>query len=155
MGSGKSTVGRLVADRAGVPFRDLDRLIEQTRGMTIAELWDSEGEAAFRRLEAKLLPKVLNAGGVVSLGGGAPLSEANWRVIDELAMSVFLDVPFPTLWTRIGKETHRPLIRGREPAEVEALLQTRRPLYRRATFTVDAARDAVVVAQEVLTLWQR
>jgi shikimate kinase len=155
MGSGKSTVGRLVADRAGIPFRDLDRLIEQARGMTIAELWDAEGEAAFRRLEAKLLPEVLEAGGVVSLGGGAPLSDVNWRVIDELATSVFLDVPFPTLWARIGEQTHRPLIRDRQRAEVEALLDRRRPLYRRATFTVDAAPDAEVVAQEVLTLWQK
>jgi shikimate kinase len=155
MGSGKSTVGRIVAERAGVPFRDLDRLIEQAQGMTIAELWDAEGEPAFRRLETKLLPQVLEAGGVVSLGGGAPLTAKNWRVIDELATSVFLDVPFPALWARIGNESHRPLIRDREPNEVEALLDTRRPLYSRATFTVDAARDPDVVAQEVLKLWRR
>jgi shikimate kinase len=155
MGSGKSTVGRLVADRSGVPFRDLDRLIEQARGMTIAELWDAEGEAAFRRLEARLLPQVLESGGVVSLGGGAPLSDANWRVIDELAASIFLDVPFGLLWERIGKQTHRPLIRGRRPDEVEALLERRRPLYSRATFIVDAGRDAQTVAEEVLRLWPR
>ena len=155
MGSGKSTVGRLVAERAGVPFRDLDRLIEQARGMTVAELWDAEGEPAFRRLEAEMLPDVLEPGAVASLGGGAPLSEANWRVIDELATSVFLDVPFDLLWRRIGKQTHRPLIRTRSPGEVQALLESRRPLYARATFSVDAGRDAEQVAEEVLELWQR
>jgi shikimate kinase len=155
MGSGKSTVGRLVADRAGVEFSDLDRLIEQARGMTIAELWDAEGEQAFRRLEARLLPQVLASGGVVALGGGAPLQDANWRVIDQLATSVFLDVPFAQLWQRINTQRHRPLISGRQPDEVEALLERRRPLYSRATFTVEAARDPDTVAEEVFKLWRR
>jgi shikimate kinase len=155
MGSGKSTVGRLVAERAGAEFRDLDRLIEQARGMTIAELWEAEGEQAFRRIESTLLPAVLESGGVVALGGGAPLADANWRVIDDLATSVFLDVPFAQLWDRIGRQSHRPLISGRQPGEVEALLERRRSLYSRATFTVDAGRDPDTVAEEVLELWRR
>jgi shikimate kinase len=123
--------------------------------MTIAELWDAEGEPAFRRLEARLLPDVLEPGAVASLGGGAPLSDANWRLIDERATSVFLDVPFAVLWERIGRQLHRPLIRSRSPAQVEALLESRRPLYSRATFTVDAGRDAESVAGEILELWRR
>ena len=155
MGSGKSTVGRLVAERAGAPFRDLDRLIEQARGMGIAELWEAEGEPDFRRLEAALLPEVLQPGAVASLGGGAPLALENWRLIEELATSVFLDVPFKLLWERIGTDARRPLIRGRRPDEVEALLESRRPLYGRATFTVDAGRDAEAIADEVLRLWSK
>jgi shikimate kinase len=155
MGSGKSTVGRLVAERAGAEFRDLDRLIEAAAGMSIAELWAVKGEAEFRRIESELLPGALAGHSVAALGGGAPLSDGNWKTIQERALSVFLDVPFDQLWSRIRQETHRPLIRGRRPEEVEALLERRRPLYARAGFTVDAAREPEVVAGEVLELWSK
>jgi shikimate kinase len=155
MGSGKSTIGRLVADRAGAPFHDLDRLIEERAGMSISELWEGRGESEFRRLEAALLPEVLAPGAVVSLGGGAPLSDENWRLIEERATSIFLDLTFEQLWARISGYLHRPLIHGRTQGEVAALLERRRPLYGRATFTVDASADPEDVAQEVLELWSR
>jgi shikimate kinase len=155
MGSGKSTVGRLVAERAAAEFRDLDRLIEARSGMSIAELWEAKGEAEFRRLESELLPDALEGQAVAALGGGAPLSDSNWRLIDELATTVFLDVPFEQLWARISRQAHRPLISGRRPEEVAELLERRRPLYTRARFTVDAAREPAAIAEDVFGLWSK
>jgi shikimate kinase len=74
MGSGKTTVGRLVAGRLQTPHRDLDSMIEESAGMTIAQLFVARGEAAFRALESELLPAALEPGVVASLGGGTPLS---------------------------------------------------------------------------------
>jgi shikimate kinase len=155
MGSGKSAVGRLIAERAGAPFHDLDSVIERTVKRTISEMWDAEGEHEFRRLESRLLPEVLAPGAVAALGGGAPLADANWRLIKERAVSVFLDAPFDLIWQRVGGAVDRPLIRGRRPEEVAALLEQRRPLYSRATFTVDAGRLPSVIANEVFELWSK
>ena len=88
MGSGKSTVGRLVAARAAVPHRDLDSLIEMRCGMTVADIFAQQGEAAFRALESEMLPEALQPVVVVSLGGGAVLRDSNWRLIQERALTV-------------------------------------------------------------------
>jgi shikimate kinase len=155
MGSGKSTVARLVAERAGAPHRDLDRMIEERCGMPIAEIFATRGEAAFRALESELLPEALLPGAVVSIGGGAPLAEANWAVLRERALTVWLDAPLPELLARAGGGTDRPLLAGRSASEVERLLETRLPRYREANHRVRADRAADVVAEEVLELWRR
>lgn len=152
MGSGKSFVGAMVAERAGAPFIDLDTMIETEAGIEIAQLFASRGEPAFRAIEARLLPDALMPGAVVSLGGGAPIDDANWRRIQESAITVFLDVPFGTLWRRIAGE-ERPLVKGRSRADLESLLERRRPRYEEATHTVDATRPAGTVADEILKLW--
>jgi shikimate kinase len=152
MGSGKSSVGALVAERAGAPFIDLDAMIEKDAGIDIARLFESRGENAFRAIEARLLPASLRPGAVVSLGGGAPIDDANWTLIQRSALTVFLDVPFATLWRRIAGE-ERPLVKGRTRADLESLLERRRPRYEEATHKVDANRPAGVVADEILKLW--
>ncbi len=152
MGSGKSSVGALVAERAGAPFIDLDAMIETDAGSDIAHLFESRGEPAFRAIEARLLPEALRPGAVVSLGGGATIDDANWMLIRESAITVFLDVPFATLWQRIAGE-ERPLVKGRSRAELESLLARRRPRYEEATHSVDANRSAAAVADEILELW--
>ncbi len=70
MGSGKSVVGALVAERAGAPFHDLDLMVEDEAGMTIPDIFATQGEAAFRALEKAILPRALEPGAVVALGGG-------------------------------------------------------------------------------------
>jgi shikimate kinase len=154
MGSGKSTVGRLVAARAGVPHRDLDSLIERRCGMTVAEVFAQRGEAAFRALESEMLPEVLKPVAVVSLGGGAVLAEDNWKLIRERALTVWLDVPLPVLLHRASTSRGvRPLLDGRSDAEVQALLEARLPRYEAAERRIDASRSAGQVAEEVYALW--
>lgn len=153
MGSGKSAVGGLVAERAGAPFCDLDSMIENEAGMTIPEIFATTSEAAFRALESRLLPEALRAGAVVALGGGTPAEESNWRLITQRAMTVYLDVPFQTIWKRIGPAVTRPLAAVRSREELEALLDERRPRYEQASHRVDNDRPLSVVADEVLRLW--
>ncbi|HET9410437.1 MAG TPA: shikimate kinase [Candidatus Dormibacteraeota bacterium] len=153
MGSGKSVVGALVAYRAGAPFFDLDFMIESEAGMTIPEIFSNRGEEAFRALESRLLPSALRDGAVVALGGGTAMDDANWQLIAERSTSVYLELPFHTIWERIGRSENRPLVAGRLRKEVESLFDRRRRRYEQATHTVDADRSPDDVATDVLALW--
>ena len=153
MGCGKSVVGVLVAQRAGAPFLDLDFVIENEAGMSVAAIFATRGEKAFRELEARLLADVLEPGTVVALGGGAPIDDANWRLIVERSTTVFLDCGFESIWKRISGAHNRPLLASRSRAELEALFAERRPRYSEAVHRVDADRPADVVADEILQLW--
>ena len=153
MGCGKSVVGVLVAQRAGAPFHDLDFVIENEAGMSVSDIFATKGEAAFRAMESRLLPEVLQPGSVVALGGGAPIDEANWKLILERSTTVFLDCSFKTIWDRISTSTNRPLLMSKSQAELEALLEERRPRYMQAIHRVDADQPEDVVAEEILKLW--
>jgi shikimate kinase len=153
MGAGKTLVGALVAERAHAQFFDLDTMVEDRAGMSIAEIFAIHSEDAFRAFEKETLPHVLKPGAVVALGGGVVVDDDNWRLISERATSVYLDVPFPVIWERIRHLHLRPLILDRTAAEVEQLLETRRPRYEQATFRVDGTKLAPALADEVLQLW--
>ena len=153
MGCSKSVVGVLVAQRVGAPFHDLDLVIENEVGMSITDFFATRGEAAFRAMESRLLPEVLQPGAVVALGGGAPIDESNWRLILERSTTVFLDCGFDAIWDRIKGSTNRPLLAAQSRAKIEALLEQRRPRYMEAIHRVDGDRPADVVAGEVLKLW--
>lgn len=146
-------VGALVAYRAGAPFFDLDFMVERETGMTVADIFATRGEAAFRALEARLLPSALQDGAVTSLGGGTVMDDANWQLILERSVSVYLEVPFEVIWQRIGSNENRPLLAGRLRKEVEDLFERRRPRYEEASHRVDAGRSPDAVAEEVLALW--
>jgi shikimate kinase len=153
MGCGKSVVGVLVAQRTGAPFHDLDLIVENEVGVSISEYFAMHGEQAFRAVESRLLPDVLQPGAVVALGGGAPLDDANWRLITERSVTVFIDCLFETIWQRTHGTTNRPLAAGRSREELEALLELRRPRYREAVHIVDGDKPADVLAEEIVKLW--
>ncbi len=153
MGCGKSAVGLLVAARTGAPFHDLDLVIESECGMTISDFFARSGEEAFRSLESRLLPTVLQPGAVVAVGGGAPLDQDNWRLLTERAVTVFIDCEFETIWRRTSGTTSRPLAVGRTPEQLEDLLRLRLPRYRQAIHHVNGDRPADVVASEIVSLW--
>jgi shikimate kinase len=153
MGCGKSVVGVLVAQRAGAPFHDLDLEIESEAGMSITDIFASQGEAAFRAMETRLLPDLLQPGAVVALGGGAPIDETNWKIIVERSTTVFIDCGFDTIWGRIKDTTNRPLLSSRSRAELETLLTERRTRYLEAIHRVDGDRPEDVVAEDILKLW--
>jgi len=153
MGCGKSVVGVLVAQRAGAPFHDLDFVIENEAGMSITEIFETKGEAAFRAMESRLLPDLLQPGAVVALGGGAPIDEANWKTIVERSTTVYIDCGFETIWDRIKGTVNRPLMVSKSRDELEALLGERRARYMEATHRVDGDRSEEVVAEDILNLW--
>lgn len=154
MGSGKSTVGSLVAARTGAAYRDLDAMIEEHCGMTIAELFDRDGEAAFRDLEARLLPDALTPGAVVALGGGTPLRDDSWALIRRRAVTVWLDAPLALLMARAaGHRADRPLLRDRDENGLRALLEARLPRYREADHRLDGSGTPEALVEEVCRLW--
>jgi shikimate kinase len=112
MGSGKSTVGRLVADRLGSGFSDTDAEVEAFAGISVQEMFETSGEAVFRRAETEALATLLSHGGprVVAVGGGAVLSETNREVMRREATVVWLRASVGTLTDRVGTGEGRPLL---------------------------------------------
>jgi shikimate kinase len=153
MGSGKTVVGALVAQRSGTAFRDLDMLVEDEAGMAVSDIFAIRSEAVFRALESRLLPKALQPETVVALGGGAAIDDSNWRLIRERATTVYLEASFDTIWARIGHQANRPLFFGHPRDEVEALMERRRARYEEAAYRVNADAPLDAVATEVLKLW--
>ena len=153
MGSGKTLVGALVAERSSSRFFDVDHLVEHEAGMSIADLFATGGEPAFRALEKQVLPAALKPGAVVALGGGAVMDDDNWALITDGATTVYIEVPFETVWHRIRQVPGRPLIAGRTVQDVEALYERRRKRYEQAEHRVNGERPPGEVAAEVLRLW--
>lgn len=138
MGAGKSTLGRALAGRVGLPFVDLDAVIEARAGRRIAELFADAGEAAFRALESAALGEALAAApSVIASGGGAVLAEANRAAMREAATVVYLQVDPAIQGARLAGDTTRPLLQGADAAARLAQLQAQRePLYREAAHLV-------------------
>jgi shikimate kinase len=153
MGSGKTVVGALVAQRARAGFHDLDMMIEDHAGMAISDIFALRSENVFRTIESELLPKALEPGAVVALGGGTTMVDENWRLIQAQAMTIYLEASLDTIWSRIGDVGGRPLAAGRTRGELEELLDFRRSRYEEADHTVDANRDVDAVAAEVMRIW--
>ena len=156
MGSGKTTVGRALANLLECRMVDLDEAISQREGRSIHALIEEEGEAEFRSIESATLRDVLNdySVDVIALGGGAWMSAGNRELVAERGCcSVWLDAPFELCWQRIqsDKQEGRPLARDRVSAE--KLYKERRPLYVAATLRIEVVADMNVDATaEVVAL---
>lgn len=137
-GAGKSTVGSMLARRLGVPFADTDKIIEGRAGCSIADLFVTEGEPAFRELERGVVCDVLRDGqGVVSLGGGSVLDPRTREDLAEHTV-VWLKVSVATAVQRVGMNTARPLLLGNVRSTMTRLLNDRNALYAEvATLTID------------------
>ena len=130
-GAGKSTVGKALADHLSLEFLDTDALIEQSTGKSITDIFVVDGEPVFRAIELETLASVLNSeGAIVSLGGGAPISDEAQALISKSDSHViFLDVSLSTAAPRVGFNRDRPLLLGNPRAQWQALSDQRRPIY--------------------------
>ncbi len=158
MGSGKSTVGRLLAEGLGMPFLDLDSYIEAGLKAGIPEIFKEKGELYFRKMEHHYLREVLNTPGeaVIALGGGTPCYSGNMELLLEHTPHLFyLMVPLQELVERLKKEkSERPLIRDIPDEELAEFigkhLFERRQFYARATHTIATAKkEAAEIASDI------
>jgi shikimate kinase len=140
MGAGKSSVGRRLATRLGVPFKDADSEIELAAGCPIAEIFDRFGEHAFRDGERKVIARLLgDPPHVLATGGGAFIDAATRARLKESAVTVWITAPVEVLLARVQRRDNRPLLRGGDPrGTLEKLLGERAPIYAEADVTVES-----------------
>jgi shikimate kinase len=156
MGCGKSTVGPALAAELGWSFFDLDQEIEKTAGQSITEVFERQGEQAFRALESEMLKKLvrnvrMGRPQVIALGGGAFTIQENFEQASNHGVTIWLDTPLDVIESRIAQETHRPL--ARDPARMRALYAERRPAYERADYRIETLdREAGYVVSRILAL---
>lgn len=156
MGAGKSTVGRIVAERLGWPFVDTDALIESRAGCTIAELFAGQGEPAFRALEAAVCQEAAHlADHVIALGGGALLHPQTRAVYEAQTLLIALRCDLEAIIARVGDDPARPLFAA-DRARLADLFAARAAHYASLPRQIDTTfRTPAQVAEEVIRLWQQ
>ena len=159
MGAGKSTVGRRLAEKLGRPFHDSDDEIEKAAGLSVSDIFALHGEEEFRRGEHKVLSRLLNGPPqVLATGGGAYLNPETRDLMREKAVTVWLNAELETLWKRVSRRNHRPLLRRPDAKQVLSnLFDERRSIYELADLTVasvDGPHSKTVTAiMKALETW--
>lgn len=154
MGSGKTAIGRTLAERLNVPFVDSDAEIEVAANASIAEIFEKSGEDFFRDREAEVIERLLQSDPcVLSTGGGAYLADRNRAAISEHGVAVWLDADLDLLWERVRHKDTRPLLRTPDPRKtLGEIFDARAPIYAQAdlravanpAFSIDEMTDAVL-----------
>src|SRR5579864_8941346 len=139
MGAGKTSIGRRLAARLGLPFRDADAEIELAAGCSIPELFSRYGEGDFRAGERRVIRRLLSGDPLVlAFGGGAFMDSETRAAAREEAVSVWLRCPLPTLLRRVAGRDNRPMLADGEPCEIlQRLIDLRYPVYAEANLVVD------------------
>lgn len=157
MGTGKTSVGRLVAAQLRFDYVDTDALIEASAGRSITEIFARDGEVAFRELERQVVAALsLRRKTVIATGGGLVANPDNLASLKQHALVVCLWASPETIWKRVRHQTHRPLLRSPDPqVKIRALLAEREPFYRQADVLISSdMRSAKEVAQQVIHQFQ-
>ncbi len=154
MGAGKTAVGRALAAKLHVPFLDSDAEIEAAAAMSIAEIFERDGEAFFRDRETQVIDRLLeDERGILSTGGGAFMAERNRKLMSEKGVAVWLKADLSLLWNRVKHKDTRPLLRTSNPYEtLREIYNTRVPIYEEADLAVEARPEYSIndMAEKVL-----
>lgn len=152
MGVGKSTVGRRLANRLGLPFADGDSEIESAAGMSVSDIFTSLGEAEFRAGEARVMKRLLEGPRIVlATGGGAILNAETRETLKARAVTVWMRADLETVAARVQRRDTRPLLRGHDPLErLKVLAEARYPIYAQSDLTVDVGGGAHAQAVEAI-----
>lgn len=151
MAAGKSTIGRLLAERLGMPFVDTDAELEKAHRLSVGEIFSQRGEPEFRKAERELILGLL-AGQpqVLSVGGGAYVDEEVREALDRQATVIWLDPPFELILERLGRSSARPLASGRSAEELRRLWDARRKAYAAAHIHIPTSDSAPVKFVEAI-----
>lgn len=153
MGAGKTTIGRILSDRTGRPFYDVDRMLVNRLGRPIPQLFSIYGEDTFRGHETSVLRTIPCENCVVSTGGGIVLRPENWEIMRAIGKTIYLRAPLEVLMDRLANsKKKRPLLQVEDPEErIRTILEARTPLYESADIIVDLDRsDAEEGATKVI-----
>lgn len=164
MGSGKSTIGKYLADNHGWQQVDSDQEIEKQEGRAISSIFAEQGESYFRDLETEFLRQLVGKkekgmliGNIVlTTGGGMPIRVENRQLLSKLGLNIFLDVPFKEIVKRLQRDETRPLWNNNQLTEMEKRYQERLPIYKQADICIHPDQKSVEqLAKEVLHLVHR
>jgi shikimate kinase len=152
MGAGKTKIGGLLAEALAWPFVDADHEIEAAAGCSIADIFETHGEAAFRDLERKVLARLMSDDlKIIATGGGAVMNEQTAALVWEKSLSIWLKADLAILVERTGRNDKRPLLKNGDPAEIlQGLMDKRYPIYSKADITVESS-----IAEAEITLQER
>ncbi len=156
MGTGKTVTGRVLADRTGLELVDMDSLIEERAGKLISEIFATDGESGFRKLERALAHELSQREGlIISTGGGVVLDPANLADFSRSGLVVCLTASPETVFQRLENDTTRPLLSGDKKEQISAILESRRPLYDAIEHQIDGDRlDPEGRAEAILKLYK-
>jgi shikimate kinase len=157
MGTGKTTIGRRLADRLNLRFVDMDVVIESREGCAISDIFRLKGEPHFRELEAKLARELAaQTGQVIATGGGVVLNPANISAFSQTGLVVCLRATPETILARVGRAVHRPLLETPDKeARIRALLASRQPFYDALPVQVETdGRSPESIVGEIVALYQ-
>jgi shikimate kinase len=157
MGSGKSTIGYRAAQELNLPFYDLDKEIEKKAHCSIAEIFQQEGEAAFRKLEHEILQEIIQQKPcVIATGGGAFIEKRNRDLLKQTSTTFYLSASAETLFERTQHTTHRPLLQTDDPLNtLKNLLKKRRAYYEQADHTINVEHlSPAEIVQQLVSLYR-
>jgi shikimate kinase len=154
MGTGKTSVGRHVAEQLGFEFIDTDELIQTDTGRTIADIFARDGEPAFRALEKQVVRKLsTREKTLIATGGGLPTNEENLAALKSFALVICLWASPEKIWERVKNQSHRPLLHDADPQKkIRDLLAVREPFYRQADVLINTDLRSVREAAQQIVL---
>ncbi|WP_374721559.1 shikimate kinase [Peribacillus tepidiphilus] len=155
MGSGKTTIGKLLSKASGLPVFDTDVLVEEKEGKSIKDIFLQEGEAYFRERESEILRALSGENMIVTTGGGIILAKENREWIRKNGYWVYLHCDPEEIEHRLVNDTSRPLLAGEKSANLRSIFEKRLPLYREAPIQVDTTNKSTQeVVEEILNALQ-
>lgn len=130
MGCGKSSVGKILAEKIGCEFYDMDKYITEKEKMEIPQIFAEKGERYFRETETEAIRQLAGKQGVVACGGGAMLKKENADIAAEKGNVIYIEVPFDVCYSRIKGDVNRPVVMNNTREELEFIYESRVPVYR-------------------------
>jgi shikimate kinase len=160
MGTGKTTIGQVLAQMLHMKLVDVDEEIESAQGMTINDIFKIQGEQHFRDIETAMIKKISQEKNlVISTGGGAVLRDENMRALKEKGIVFCLSASVETILERTGSSQDRPLLKVENPKEkISELLAYRRPFYEKAGIMIDTdGKSPLLIAEEIMEIvkWRK